>query len=188
MQVKCAEVAIQILPHDILQMLHLTNLSAINVIINDDHRTARKGNSSVDSTVHSLVASMSTVPGCVSMLTNSWLSKQPLPSQKRRMYPNSEVKVLTGECIMWNITQCGCVLAIDRDSFSSIHTEILTASGAAVRNQHVRRVYDEEHQTLLYISYSTRLTQDMQEQNARYRTSVTAISLAQQDVKITLSS
>lgn len=30
---------------------------------------------------------------------------------------------------------------------------------ALPRNQHVRRVYDAEHQTLLYISYSSRLTQ-----------------------------
>ena len=62
----------------------------------------------------------------------------------------------------------------------------VTAEGglAYARNQHVRRVYDAEHQTLLYVSYSTRLTQDMQEPNARYRTSVTAISLAQQEVQL----
>ncbi|XP_024540056.1 uncharacterized protein LOC9660691 isoform X2 [Selaginella moellendorffii] len=45
------------------------------------------------------------------------------------------------------------------------------------KTMHVRRIYDEANNALVYVAYSTRVSQDMSEPNSRYRTSVSSISL-----------
>ena len=41
----------------------------------------------------------------------------------------------------------------------------------------VRRIYDPESHCLIYVSYSTRLSQTMEEPNARFRTSISTVPL-----------
>ncbi|XP_024519941.1 uncharacterized protein LOC9630983 isoform X1 [Selaginella moellendorffii] len=45
------------------------------------------------------------------------------------------------------------------------------------KTMHVRRIYDEANNALVYVAYSTRVSQDMSEPNSRYRTSLSSISL-----------
>ena len=45
------------------------------------------------------------------------------------------------------------------------------------KNVHVRRIYDEENRTLVYVAYSSRLGQDMSEPNSRFRCSVSTVPL-----------
>eukprot|EP00249_Psilotum_nudum_P004353 c17871_g1_i1 orf=136-906(+) len=56
------------------------------------------------------------------------------------------------------------------------------------KTTHIRRIYDESNNALVYIAYSTRLTQDPTQQNSRYRTSVSSISLFGQDIDLRKSS
>ena len=49
---------------------------------------------------------------------------------------------------------------------------------------HVRRVYDAENNTLVYVGYSSRFGGDFEDQHAQYRTSVGAIALAGQQVSL----
>jgi len=45
------------------------------------------------------------------------------------------------------------------------------------KTSNVRRIYDEESHCLVYVSYTTRLTTDMEEANSRFRTSISAVPL-----------
>lgn len=50
---------------------------------------------------------------------------------------------------------------------------------------HVRRIYDAENNALVYVGYSSRLgVGGFEDQHAQYRTSITAISLAGQDIAL----
>ena len=41
----------------------------------------------------------------------------------------------------------------------------------------IRRIYDEEAQTLIYVSYSTRLNKDDDDNNSRFKTTTCAIPI-----------
>ncbi|KAK9811805.1 hypothetical protein WJX72_010428 [[Myrmecia] bisecta] len=79
--------------------------------------------------------------------------------------------------------QTGLLRVLEPVDRSSEGEEVFsTRRNLFFKYMHVRRIYDQSNQALVYIAYSSRLTQDMSEQNSRYRTSISAVSLLGQKV------
>eukprot|EP00898_Chlorokybus_atmophyticus_P006533 jgi/Chlat1/6881/Chrsp51S06547 len=82
-------------------------------------------------------------------------------------------------------TQSGPIRILEPIALGVEGEEVFTAKrNLLFKVMHVRRIYDEANHALVYVAYSTRLSQDMSEQNSRYRTSISTISLYGQNVDV----
>ena len=74
-------------------------------------------------------------------------------------------------------TQGCCVVAAGEEVFSARRNLFF-------KYVHVRRVFDADHNALVYIGYSSRFGGDFEDQHAQYRTSVAALSLEGQQISL----